>query len=125
MKFFLSETEQMILNLLWQEQRWMPGVEFWEYFNANGRPSKRQTVNTYLMRMVEKGILVKNEKKYMYAYTQEKWEEKKGEEILNTMFDGSLKKCFMALTGNKKLSKQDALELKEYLNQLTEEEHSS
>lgn len=122
MFFNLSETEKNILELLWKNQRWMSGAEFWEYFNANGKTSKRQTINTYLSRMVEKGILIKYEKKYMYTYTRKEWEEKKAHEILSTLFDGSLKSFIVALTGNKKISKEEADELKEYLNNFDEKD---
>ncbi len=124
MDFFLSETEQIILDLLWQNQRWMQGVEFWEYFNKNIKSSKRQTINTYLTRMVEKGLLVKNGKKYMYTYTKKEWEEKKANEILNTMYEGSLKKFITALTGNKKIDKKEAESLKNYLNQFNDDDPS-
>ena len=120
MKFFLSKTEQAILNLLWENQHWMSGVEFWEYFNANGKPCKRQTINTYLTRMTDKGILVKNEKKYMYTYKKEEWEQKKANEVLSTMFDDSFKNFFVALIGSRKLSKKEVDELKEYLDHLEE-----
>ncbi len=120
MKFFLSKTEQAILNLLWKNQRWMSGVEFWKYFNANGKPCKRQTINTYLTRMTDKGILVKNERKYMYTYKKEEWDQKKANEIITTMFDNSLKNFIVAITGSRKLSKKEAEELKEYLSQIEE-----
>lgn len=124
MLFILSETEKNIMELLWDNQRWMAGSEFWEYFNANGKPCKRQTINTYLTRMVDKGILVKNDKKYMYVYTKKEWEERKANELLKNLFDGSLKKFVVALTGNKKISKKEAEELKEYLNKLDEKDGS-
>ena len=120
MKFFLSKTEQAILNLLWKNQRWMSGVEFWKYFNSNGKPCKRQTINTYLTRMTDKGILVKNERKYMYTYKKEEWDQRKANEIITTMFDNSLKNFIVAITGSRKLSKKEAEELKEYLSQIEE-----
>lgn len=125
MFFNLSETEKNILELLWKKQCWMSGAEFWEYFNANGKPSKRQTINTYLSRMVDKGILIKHGTKYMYVHSRTEWEEKKAHEILSTLFDGSLKKFVVALTGNKKISQKDAEELRAYLNKFDGKDDSS
>ncbi|WP_367568326.1 BlaI/MecI/CopY family transcriptional regulator [Lacrimispora sp.] len=116
MRFILSSTEQKIMELLWKNQKWMSGADFWEYFNSNGQNCKRQTINTYLSRMTQKGLLIKNEKKYMYAYTKEEFEEKKAEEVLNTLYEGSLEKFVFALTGNKKINSDEAAELKKYLD---------
>lgn len=118
MHFSLTNTEKDILELLWEKKAWMSGADFWDYFNQQGRNFKRQTVNTYLSRMTEKGLLVKNKTKYIYAYTREEFEEKRASEILDTMYKGSLKNFVVALTGNVKLSPDEAAELKDYLDSL-------
>ncbi|MBE5981010.1 MAG: BlaI/MecI/CopY family transcriptional regulator [Paenibacillaceae bacterium] len=118
MKFNLSKTELEIMNLLWNKKQWLSGAEFWEYFNNRGKSSKRQTINTYLTRMVDKGILVKNDKLYMYAYTKEEFDRFKAKEILDTMYEGSFKKFVTALSGNDKITSEEAIELKEYLDKL-------
>ncbi len=118
MKFTLSQTEQDIMGLLWQKKKWLSAADFWDYFNSNGKICRRQTIHTYLTRMEEKGLLVKNEKKYMYAFTEDEFEQRKAKELLDTMYNGSLKKLIVALTGNKKLSSEEADELKRYLDEL-------
>lgn len=119
MKYVLtSQTEIDILNLLWEKKQWMSGADFWQYFNSHGKPCKRQPVITYLTRMEEKGLLVKNGKKYMYAYTPEEFEYKKAKELLDTMYDGSLKNLVAALTGSNKINRKEADELREYLDQI-------
>lgn len=118
MNYSLSDTEQMILDRLWEIKKWTTGAEFWEYFNNKGKSAKRQTVNTYLARMTEKGLLVKNGTAYMYAFTREEFEEKKAKDVLDSMYHGSLKKFVAALHGTKKLNKQEKEELKAYLDEL-------
>ncbi len=69
MKYTLSQTEQDIMKLLWQKKQWFSAADFWVYFNNNGKECKRQTIHTYLVRMEEKGFLVKNKKKiYVCLY---------------------------------------------------------
>ena len=68
--------------------------------------------------MAEKGLLVKEKRKYKYAYTREELETKKAEEVLTTMYDGSLSKFLAALGGSKKVSREEMDELKNYLEQL-------
>lgn len=118
MRYSLSDTEQKILERLWDTKKWTSGAEFWEYFNSHVKLSKRQTVNTYLSRMTDKGLLVKNGTAYMYAFTKEEFERKKAEDIIDSMYHGSLKKFVSALNGTKKLNQQEKEELKVYLDEL-------
>ncbi len=117
MKYSLSNTEQMIMERLWEIKKWTTGAEFWEYFNSKGKSSKRQTVNTYLARMTEKGLLVKNGTAYMYAFTREEYEQRRAKDILDSMYHGSLKKFVAALNGAKRLNQQEKEELKAYLDE--------
>lgn len=117
MKYEISSNEQDILEVLWTTGQWTSGADFWEYFNSHNKQCKRQTVNTYLSRMTDKGLLVKNGKKYMYVFTREEFEAKKAEEILNTLYDGSIKKFVSALTGAKKINNDEAVKLKKYLDE--------
>lgn len=118
MRFHLTKTEQDILELIWEKKQWMSGANFWEYFNSHGKACKRSTVCTYLTRMTDKGLLVKNGTKYIYAYTKEEFEEKKAIELLDTMYDGSLGNFLSALTAKKKLDEKETMELREYLDNL-------
>lgn len=119
MKYDLTETEKEILNYLWENGEWTSGAEFWEYFNNNGRPSKRQTVNTFLARMVDKGLLVKHGKKYMYTYSKKEFEQQRAKEVLNEMFEGSIKKFLSALTGKQQITEYEAEDLKKYIDDLS------
>jgi len=118
MRYHLTKMEEDIMELLWKNGKWMSGANFWEYFNHHGKPCERSTVNTYLSRMTEKGYLVKNGTKYIYAYTKEEFETKKAQEVLNVMYEGSLAKFVNAATGKKKISEKDAAELRKYLDSL-------
>lgn len=116
MKYHLSKMEQEIMDLLWERRKWMAGAGVWEYLNENGRECKRTTVNTYLTRMTEKGLLVKDGTKYIYRYNREEFENKQANEILEGFFGGSLARFLAALSGGKGIGEKEAEELKDYLN---------
>lgn len=119
MNFSLTDTEKEIMFYFWKRGKWTSGAEFWRYFNSVGREISRQAVNSYLSRMVDKGLLIKHENKFMYAYTEEEFEQKRASEILDTLYEGSAKKFISAaLTGGKTLSAEEADELIELLNSL-------
>lgn len=114
----LTSVEQTILEYLWEQSRWISGAEFWRMFNSNGKECKRQTVNTYLSRMVDKGLLMKQEQKYFYAYTKEEFDSERAANVLDTLYGGSAMQFIAALAGGDKLKKDEIEELKEYLDQL-------
>ncbi len=118
MLFNLTNTEKDILELSWEMKCWMSGADFWNRLNGQGGNFKRQTVNTYLWRMSEKGFLIKDRTKYIHAFTKEEFEEKRALEILNTMYNGSLKNFISALAGNIKIGSNEQFILKHYLENL-------
>ncbi|MCI9178799.1 MAG: BlaI/MecI/CopY family transcriptional regulator [Lachnospiraceae bacterium] len=121
MKFSLTSMEHAIMMFFWENKRWASGAELWEYLNRSGKNCKRQTVNTYLTRMAEKGILTKNGTKYMYTYTEKQFEAERAREVLDDVYQGTLKNFFAALTGGARITKEEKEELKAYLDSLDDE----
>ena len=64
MIFDLSPNEQIIMDYFWERNEWLSGANMWEYFNKIGKAYDRSTVNTYLARMTDKGLLKKDKRKY-------------------------------------------------------------
>lgn len=116
MKFTLSSIEQEIMNLFWNTNHMLSGADVWEYFNEIGKEHKRQTINTYLTRMSEKGLLIKKGRKYYYQYNKEQLEHLKAKMILDTLYDGSLEKFICALSSGDDLDKNDIAEMTAYLD---------
>lgn len=116
MKNNLTPAEQAIMDVLWKNNHWMTISELIKYFESQGKEWKRQTVNTFLARLIEKGLVVKNGRKYIYAYTKEEYDAQKASELLNTLYGGSLKKFVAALSGRQTLKSEDIKELRDYLD---------
>lgn len=114
----LTPAEQAIMDVLWECKHWMTINELIECFERLGKTWKRQTVNTFLARLIEKDLVVKNGRKYIYTYTKEEYEAQKASAMLNTLYGGSLKKLIVALSGNHALTPEDLTELKEYLDHI-------
>ena len=56
MKYELSRTEEQIMDFLWTNNRPVKTGEIMDYFTENkGKEWKRQTLNTLLIRLEEKG----------------------------------------------------------------------
>lgn len=56
---FPSEAEMEILEYVWKEDHPLSHIEFLTYFNESGKDWKKQTVNTFVQRLMEKGYLKK------------------------------------------------------------------
>lgn len=114
----LTPSEQDIMNVLWESKRWMTIHELIEYFEKSGKSWKRQTINTFLTRLIEKDLVVKDNRKYFYIYTKEEFEARRAHEILDSFYGSSLKNFIAALSGGYSLSSEEAVELKAYLEKI-------
>lgn len=120
--FDVSETEKEILEYLWENPAGVKFREIMDYFNEIKEKNwKKQTVNTFLMRLKEKG-LIEGESEgtritYRAAYSKEGYEMKKAESILENYYDGSVANFVMALTGGEKLDKEVGDELRKLLKE--------
>ena len=121
--YSLSSSEEEILEALWTHQRWMTCSELVDYFDEKGKGWKRQTINTFLVRLIEKGYVTRNGRKFIYTYSKEEVETQQTIDFVESVYGGSLKKIMIALTGKEnKITKKYAEELKDYLNELKENE---
>ena len=114
----LTTSEQAIMNVLWESKQWMTINELIEYFEKSGKIWKRQTVNTFLSRLIGKNLVVKNGRKYIYAYTRAEFEARKATEMLDSFYGSSLKNFIVALSGGHSISREEVEELKAYLDKL-------
>ena len=120
-QFSLSETEMEIMEVIWAADRGFTFSELLTYFNSDKKAKdwKKQTLNTFLVRLIDKGAL-RSEKigtKYVYFAVNTKkehiqvWTHK----LLDSVFDGSVKGFLTALTGGSKIDSKTRNELKAFL----------
>lgn len=116
----LSNTEYQILCLLWDEKHNLTSKEICDYFSLTGKKWKIQTVNTYLTRMLKKGVVKVDDsnKNFYYTATISKlqYDEFLAKDFLNEKYDGSISKFITAFTGeNNKLTKKESDEIRKLL----------
>lgn len=124
-KYNLSATEMEIMEYVWSTDKKLIAAEILNYFNENKSKNwKKQTLNTFLVKLIEKGVLqydVSKNKKYYYPTTQSqtKTEHIKHwtQSFIQNTFDGSLYHFLYAFTGGSPLSENDADELRKYLEE--------
>lgn len=118
----ISETEYEIMEYFWETKETFTFSELMDFFNhTEGREWKKQTLNTFLKRLINKGLL--NWKKegtkgyYKEKITRAEYEQRCAEEILNENYDGKIKNFIAALSGNENLSEIDEEKLLNYIRE--------
>ncbi len=111
----LSSSERDIMELLWNEK---DGLSFGEIINLVNQDDsnirKKQTINTYLTRLIAKNLLIKKngdtrlKTLYFPKYTKEEYNRKMIEKLLEENYENSLLEFIKQLSGGEYLSKEDA-----------------
>ncbi|MDO4554688.1 MAG: BlaI/MecI/CopY family transcriptional regulator [Lachnospiraceae bacterium] len=118
----MSKTEYEIMEHFWNTGEEFSFSELMVYFNEEEhREWKKQTLNTFLMRLIQKGILTfrKEGKKSIYRYKLSKaeYETRCAEDILDENYGGKLKNFIAALSGSDKLTEQEKDKLFAYIEE--------
>ena len=119
----LSDAEFMIMDYLWSQNTPKTFSEIKSFFDiTTDKNWKKQTLNTFLLRLVKKGYLYANHQEAKATYyptlSSEEYYQQYTSQIIQTSFHGSLTSFISAFTGNKKLSASDKEELMDFLKGL-------
>lgn len=119
----ISDAGLVILEYLWSRNDPARFSEIMEYCNnVKKKDWKKQTVNTFLTRLAQKGFVRvdKNHPRALYSptLTQEEYHQKQAREIVEQSFHGSIQAFMCAFTGNHKLTQKEKEELLHYIEEL-------
>ena len=114
--FEMSQSESLVMHYLWKEGA-KSFVEIMTYLNEEeGRDWKKQTVNTFIKRLTDKGLVVAGEtgknRVYYAAVSTTEYEQGRAMKLLNDYYGGSIGSFLSALTGGKGIDKKFADELR-------------
>ncbi len=110
-RYYMSETEQEVMEVLWKQSEPVKQSRLLEIFSENGRVWKRQTLNTFLSRLEDKALVVRENRKVWAAYTEEEFQKMLMKESIDKLYDGKLSKFMVAFAGEEEITKEDAEEL--------------
>lgn len=119
----MSATEFYILKYLWSRETPATFSEIMTHFNEEEKKEwKKQTVNTFLTRLAQKGFLNidKSGKRAIYipSVSRKKYYEDYAQQIIEDSYEGSLKNFICAFTENHKLTSNEKEELLTYVRSL-------
>ena len=119
----MSATEFYILQYLWTRETPATFAEIMVHFNEVEKKAwKKQTVNTFLSRLSQKGFLNidKSGKRAIYipSVSSKKFYENYAKEIVDDSYEGSLKNFICAFTKGRKLTGKEKEDLLAYIQTL-------
>lgn len=119
----ISESELLILEFLWSKETPQSFSDIMFYFSTQGNKTwKKQTVNTFLIRLSQKGYLKadKSSRKtyYIPIFSKEEYYCQYAHKILDTFFHGSLIDFMSVFAGSQKLSASEKKELIDFIETL-------
>ena len=119
----MSATEFYILKYLWSRETPATFSEIMTHFNEEEKKEwKKQTVNTFLTRLAQKGFLNidKSGKRAIYipSVSKKKYYEDYAQQIIEDSYEGSLKNFICAFTENHKLTSNEKEDLLTYVRSL-------
>ena len=119
----MSATEFYILQYLWTRETPATFAEIMVHFNEVEKKAwKKQTVNTFLSRLLQKGFLNidKSGKRAIYipSVSSKKFYENYAKEIVDDSYEGSLKNFICAFTKGHKLTGAEKEDLLAYIQTL-------
>lgn len=119
----LTNTELLIMELLWAEGRPMSFREIMDVATKEWKKDwKVQTLNTFLNGLQKMGMIraersmTSSYNVYYPLYTKEQHIHKWTKEMVEVCYDNSFRRLVSAFIGDGKLSKEDAEELKKLLD---------
>lgn len=117
----MTDTESEIMEVLWNSEVPTSAAELIDYFaQHHGKAWKASTLATFLSRLNQKGLVdsVRRGRVSYYHPIQTKtaYMQSMAQEVLDTMYQGSVTKFFAALCGDTPLSAKDREELKAWLD---------
>ena len=112
----LTEKEYSIMKYIWDNPEGITFNEIFTYANIGKNKFQKQTVNTHLRHLIEKGFVRAEgeERRHLYypIFPRDEYDNMLATHVVEELFDGSLKKFVAALTSNRSLTSQEVSELK-------------
>lgn len=114
----ISDAEMEIMKIIWNKNRQVTTADILEEFPKENS-WKITTVMTLISRLTDKGILEVTKlgklNNYSAKMTEEEYKAIQADNFLEDMHNGSVKNFIATLFNNRKISKEDISDLKNWL----------
>ena len=117
-KYNLPDAEYEVLEMVWKCGNEIRQTALLKEFELAGKEWKRQTLNTLITRLEEKGLIERESRVVKAAITREAFNYLQMKENIDHMYGGKMSSFFAAFTGEETISKEEAEEIYRILEQM-------
>ena len=117
-RYHLSETEYMIMEKLWTEGAPIKQTDLLSYFKLNGRDWSRQTLNTIVSRLEERGFVSRENRFVKAALSRHDFGFNIMKEAVDNYYDGKPDTLLVALAEKRKITPEQAKRLHEMVERI-------
>ena len=114
-KYSMSDAERDVMDVLWTFPEGVNQSILLEEVNATGKDWKRQTLNTLVTRLMEKGLVNRENRHVCATMDKQAYSNLQVEEVVREVYAGKISNLVLAFAKDKKLTKEDAKELEKLL----------
>lgn len=114
----ITETELCVMEVLWERSDAVATRELLELMENKGKKWKRQTLNTLLFRLEEKGVVSRTRAYVKAAMSREEILQAQTQEILDEYYGGKPVNFLIALMGSANVTAEDAAKLDALLEEI-------
>lgn len=107
----ISKAEQEVMEKLWDQTESIKQSQLLALFEADGKTWKRQTLNTFLSRLEDKGLVERKNRLVKAVYSREEYYYMQMQSAIDTMYEGRLSKFVAAFAKKKAINQNEAQEL--------------
>ncbi len=118
----LAGAEQKIMQALWENGGTLSTGDLLDLLNRQGKPWKRQTLNTLLSRLEAKGVISRPRAYVEALISQKDLLQLQTKEILDSFYGGKLKNFCAALIGDTRLDDSEVKSLNAMIEELQKEQ---
>lgn len=115
-KYSVSEAEWEVLKMLWKHGEPIRQAELLALFAEKGKEWKRQTLNTFLFRLEEKGLVKRENGKARPVYDEEEYNALLMRETIDALYGGKFSALLASFVKRNDLSEEDMEEMRRMLD---------
>lgn len=103
----ITKAEREVMEVIWEANEPVRTKNLLDKMKEKGRDWKRQTLNTLLFRLEEKGIVSRRRAYVEGALSEQELLQKQTQEILDDFYGGKLENFCAALVGNRTVKNEE------------------
>lgn len=111
----ISEAEMEVMEKLWEQEGGIKQSELLALFEADGKQWKRQTLNTFLTRLEDKGLVKRENRIVKVVYSREEYNGMQMKKVIDHVYGGRLSNFVASFVKENSIPESDAKALIEFL----------